>query len=206
MQLKIAKTLNFALIIVTLLTLSLVAGGLYVHRAFPDFRYYYIAVSVILSIIFMAVFRYLEANWDKNIIIRMTLEGKIAFVNIESSERERLMRDSSFTAYWLYRFEGKLYPQNGKSIAVTFYEKMSRRTTEIPTGSIYVTYDERKPEQIFIIPTDLLVRIPGLEKITAAYEKRNDIDCRYLYAYNNQGMELKNYRDVVKKEREKRSD
>ena len=197
MQLKIAKILNQALLIVALLVIAMVAFGFYISRNYPNFRYVYIVICVILCGGLSVFFRYLEANWDKRVITKMALDSKIALVNIKNAGRELPMRDSSLISYWLYRFEGELYPQNGAGKPVTFYEKMSGATKEIPNGSVYVTYDERKPAQIFIIPTDLLARIPALADVAAGYEKREDIKVKYLYAYYNRGMELKNFSDIV---------
>ncbi|MCL2565570.1 MAG: hypothetical protein FWE24_07165 [Defluviitaleaceae bacterium] len=197
MQLKIARILNKALVYMAVLVVLMLAGGFYITLTFPDYFFHYIVGCVIALMVLLLIFRYYEANWDKKVIIKMALNKKIALVNIESASRELPMRDSGFRNYWLYSFEGTLYPQEGGGISVKFYEKMSADTKEIPTGSVYVTYDERKPAQIFIVPTDLLARIPYLEDVVKSYENRDDVDCRYLYAYYKHGMELKRYQDIV---------
>jgi len=197
MQLKIANILNKALVYLAALVIFMIAGGFYVIQAFPDFLLPYMVGCIILLMVFMFLFRYYEANWDKKVIIKMALNKKIALVNIESAERELHMRDSGFKSYWLYSFNGTLYPQSGAGIPIKFYEKMNSSAEQIPSGSVYVTYDEDKPSQIFIIPTDLLVNIPSLAEVTAAYEARDDIERRYLYAYYRQGMLLKRYQDIV---------
>lgn len=197
MQLKIAKILNKALVYIAVLVILMLAGGFYISQDFHEYLFHYMVVCVIFIMVVMLIFRYYEVNWDRKVIIKMALNKKIALVNIESAERELHMRDSGFRSYWLYSFEGVLYPPEGSGIPVKFYEKMSSDTSEIPTGSIYVTYDEKKPAQIFIIPTDLLVSIPLLSEVTAAYEARDDIERRYLYAYYKNGMELKRYQDII---------
>jgi len=197
MQLKIAKILNKALVYMAALLVFMLAGGFYIMQSFNDYLLYYMVLCGILLMILTFVFRYFEANWDKKVIIKMVLNKKIALVNITNASRELHMRDSGFRSYWLYSFEGVLYLQNGGEIPIKFYEKMSSSTSEIPTGSVYVTYDDAKPAQIFIIPTDLLANIPILADVVAGYEARDDIDRLYLYAYYKQGMELKRYQEMV---------
>jgi len=197
MQLKIARILNRALAYLAALTVLMLAGGFYIISAFPDYFFHYIVACAILLMALLLIFRYYEANWDKKVIIKMALNKKIALVNIETASRELPMRDTGFRNYWLYSIEGVLYPQSGGEMPVKFYEKMSADTLEIPAGSIYITYDEAKPKQMFIIPTDLLARIPHLADVVKYYENRADIECRYLYAYYKHGMELKRYQDMV---------
>jgi len=197
MQFRIAKMLNNLMIYMAVAIALMVAGGFYVMQAHPESVIFYFVICMLIMMVVMIAFKYIESTLDKRLVIKMALENKIALVNIESSAREIPMRDSGFRNYWLYKFEGTLYPQGGEGKPVIFYEKMSAETSEIPTGSIYVTYDEARPGRIFVIPTELLARMPDLKSTVEAYEKRGDVNLKYLYAYNKRGMEIKRYQDMV---------
>jgi len=68
---------------------------------------------------------------------------------------------------------------------------------EIPSGSVYVTYDESKPAQIFIIPNAMIGSLPNLMSTVQDYEKDTKIEVKYLDAHYNKGMVLKTFRDAM---------
>jgi hypothetical protein len=74
---------------------------------------------------------------------------------------------------------------------------MNRDTSEIPEGSVYVTYDELKPSQIFIIPNAMIGSLHNLMPIVQDYEKDTKITVRYLDAHYQKGMVLKRFKETV---------
>lgn len=108
------------------------------------------------------------------------------------------MRDSSFTTYHLYEFEADVYDTDLNCTRRTFYEKMNEQTESIPNGTVYITFDETKPTQIFIIPNVMISHIPSLIPIVAAYEKSKQIKIKYLDVYYNKGMVIKTFKESLK--------
>jgi len=198
MQLKIAKILNTLLIAITLVILALGAGYFYIYKNLPQYKTPYLVGFVAVALLLMWLFRYLESGWDKRVITRMAREGKIAIASIKGAERVMRMRDSSFANYWLYSFTGILLtPELEVLEDVTFYEKMSAETQNIPQGAVFVTYDGSKPGQIFIIPNVLISHLPELMPAVQRMEGSKKLAVKYLNAYYNKGIVIKTFKETI---------
>jgi hypothetical protein len=196
-QLTLARTLNRLLIFICLLIAGLLAVMFFGIRQYPAYRICFIAVFVASATLLSFFYKWLENGWDKYVVTKMAGSGKIALVNIEKAERYLLLRDSGFKRYWIYRFEGTLYDRERKPRPVSFFEKMNFETGEIPPGSVYVTWDENKPDRIFIVPNALVGSLPQLAPAVGAYEKDKAIKLKYLDAHYHKGMILRSFRQAV---------
>ncbi|MDR0589159.1 MAG: hypothetical protein LBG25_01295 [Spirochaetaceae bacterium] len=197
MQVRIARILNKLLIIFAALVLVLFTGIFFVAKQYPDYRFYYIAAFVIITVTLTVVFKWLENRWDKSVILKMTREGKIALMNIRGGRRLFPLRDTGLVNYWIYEIEGDLYNGEHEKLEKVFHEKMNRDEGEIPQGSVYVTYDDTKPSQIFIIPNAVIGNLPNLIPIVASYEKDKKIDVKYLDVFYRRGMVLRTVREAM---------
>jgi hypothetical protein len=197
MQVFIARTLNKILLLFVAVIAVLFAGIFVVGYYRPGYRAYYIGVFIFVSIILALYFKYLEDYWDKRIIIRMAKDGKAALMNISGGKRIMPLRDTSLRTYWIYELEGELWNSGHVPIRKTFQEKMNIDTTEIPRGFVYVTYDEQKPRQIFIIPNAMIGNLPNLIPLVADYEKDSGIHIKYLDAHYNRGMVLRTFKETM---------
>ncbi|MDR2159503.1 MAG: hypothetical protein LBP23_05490 [Treponema sp.] len=197
MQVRIARILNKLLVIFAALTLALFAGIFFVAGRYPDYRFYYIAAFVIITVTLTVVFKWLENRWDKAVLLKMAREGKIALMNIRGGRRILPLRDTGLVNYWIYEIEGDLYNGEHEKREKVFHEKMNAETGEIPRGSVYVTYDESKPSQIFIIPNIVIGNLPNLIPVVASYEGDKKIPVKYLDAYYRRGMVLRTVREAM---------
>lgn len=204
MQYKIARILNHTLLLFAGLVALLGLGYVLVSRLVPDIKYYYLVGFVVTCVLAVIAIFWLEQVWDKKVITRMAKEGHIALADIHGSERVLPMRDSTFTRYWLYKFEATIYDASLQGFRKTFYEKMNCESDSLPCGTVYVTYDAAKPNQIFIVPNVLISHMPNLIPIVAAYEGAKNIPVKYLDAYYNKGMVLKTFRDSLELQRRAR--
>jgi len=201
MQLKIAKIINSLLILLTVIILALAGGYYFVYHRYPEFKTAYLILFVLITIGLMIFFRWMEERWDKQVIIRMTKNGKVALANIKHTERVMRMRDSAFTNFWLYEFVADLVTPDLENLKdVKFWEKMNIDTTQIPDGSVYVTYDPEKPTQIFVVPNVLISQLPGLMPVVRKIEANASI--RYLDAFYNKGMVIKSMKDSLAQQRQ----
>lgn len=201
MQLKIAKIINSLLILLTVIILALAGGYYFVYHRYPEFKTAYLILFVLITIGLMVFFRWMEERWDKQVIIRMTKNGKVALANIKHTERVMRMRDSAFTNFWLYEFVADLVTPDLENLKdVKFWEKMNIDTTQIPDGSVYVTYDPEKPTQIFVVPNVLISQLPGLMPVVRKIEANASI--RYLDAFYNKGMVIKSMKDSLAQQRQ----
>ncbi len=197
MQLKVAKVLNQILMIMFVIVVALIVLLLFLIPKMPALKWVFLGSFILTGIALLTIFRWLEQTWDKRVITRMAQKGKVALANISGAERIQPMRDSGFISYWLYEFKGELYDPKLNRIEKTFYEKMNYATDEVPNGSVFVTYDEEKPEQIFIIPNHVVSRIPSLAPIAAKFEKDKRIGVKYLDVYYNKGINIRTFREAV---------
>ncbi|MDR2245062.1 MAG: hypothetical protein LBE17_00090 [Treponema sp.] len=197
MQVRIARILNKLLVIFAALVLVLFTGIFFVAKRYPDYRFYYIAAFVIVTVTLTVVFKWLENRWDKSVILKMAREGKIALMNIRSGRRLFPLRDTGLVNYWIYEIEGDLYNSEHEKLEKVFHEKMNRDVGEIPQGSVYVTYDDTKPSQIFIIPNVVISNLPNLIPIVASYEKDKKIAVKYLDVFYRRGMVLRTVREAM---------
>lgn len=206
MQLLIAKMLNRILLLFTVVVIILFAGIFVASRFFPNYLRWHVLVFALVSIGLALFYRYLEENWDKGVIRKMAGNGKVCLLNITGGKRIAAIRDTSFKSYWIYELEGDLYNSEHVKLQKTFQEKMNKEMNEIPTGSVYVTYDETKPAQIFIIPNAMIGSLPDLMPLVQGYEKDSKITVKYLDAHYNRGMVLKTFQETMsdyKKEKAK---
>ena len=206
MQIYIARTLNKILLLFSAAIIILFAGIFIVPHFFPEYGRWQLLVFIVVSVFLAVYYRYLEENWDKRIIGKMARDGKIALMNIKSGKRLMAMRDTSFRNYWIYELEGILYNEHREAVEKKFQEKMNRDMNEIPSGSVYVTYDELKPAQIFIIPNAMIGSLPNLMRTVQDYEKDSKINIKYLDARYNRGMVLKTFGETIKEYNESKSE
>jgi ABC-type multidrug transport system fused ATPase/permease subunit len=197
MQLLIAKMLNRIFLLFSVVVLALFGGIFVVSRFFPAYVRWQILAFGVVSIVLSLFYRYLEGNWDKGVIRKMAGNGKIGLMNIKGGKRLTAIKDSSFKSYWIYELEGDLYNSEHVKLQKTFQEKMNSETKEIPAGSVYVTYDETKPAQIFIIPNAMIGSLPNLMPLVQAYEKDTKITVKYLDAHYNRGMVLRTFQETI---------
>lgn len=197
MQVTLARILNRLLILVCLIVIGLFAAMFFGIRQYPAYRVYFIVGFTVAATILSIFYKWLENGWDKQVITKMARSGKIALVNIEKGEPYLSLRDSGFKRYRIYRFEGTLYDRDQKARPISFFEKMNFETAGIPQGSVYVTWDEDKPAQIFIIPNALIGSLPQLARLVEAYEKNRAVKVKYLDAHYHQGMVLRSFRQAL---------
>jgi hypothetical protein len=197
MQIRIARILNKLLVIFALVIAASFAGIFFVTNRYPEYRLYYIAAFVIVTVTLTVAFKWLENRWDKSVILKMAREGKIALLDIRGGRRLFPLRDTGLVNYWIYEIEGDLYDGGHEKREKVFHEKMNRETEDIPRGSVYVTWDDAKPSQIFIIPNAVIGNLPGLIPVVASYEKDKKIPLKYLDAFYRRGMVLRTVREAM---------
>lgn len=202
MQYKISKILNEMLIAVTVIVLGLGVGYIFFRKALPEYKIYYIIGWIAVSLILFLFYKWMESTWDKRVITKMAANKKIALAHVFSGKRIADMRDSGFTRYGLYEFTAEIVLPDQTVIEKKFYEKMNNETAEIPEGWFYVTYDEKKPSQIFAIPNVMISHLPMLISIVAQYEKNKSLKIKYLDVYYNKGIVIQPFKQSVAQQSE----
>lgn len=204
MQLKINRKLNFILLIYTVLLLGVIIFLVVNRDIWDNNRMTIIVTLIVASTLFLVMFKYYEANYDKKIINKMTSNGNIALARIEKGTFNRIIKDSNNRKYTIWDLNVTLYDQNNEVHKMTFSEKFASTQTSIPNGFIYVTYDTDKPEAVFIIPNMLLGAFENIPPIIQNYEKTVK-DIRYLNVYFTKGIVLETFKESLRKKQEEKN-
>ena len=188
-------------IIIATLIVALIGGSvyLYINRELWADKKALVLVPMMIGIfVILAIYVWYETNCDKLIIRKMVNNNKIALAYIKSGGYVRVIRDSKLKNHVLWKLELTVYTQDGQTIETSTIEKFAPFQTSIPSGNVYVTYDENKPDHIFIIPNAVIGSYPELQPIVEAYENNKKIKITYLNAYYDQGIVLKTFKETLK--------
>jgi len=202
MQIRIARLVNRMLI--AYFFVMVILGGLlvWISRTHREIFWYCFAGFAFVGVVLFLAFKWFENSWDKRVITKMALAGRVALMEIVSGEKIAPVRDSSFRSYWIWRFRGILYDGGHVRHEKTFTEKMAASFDSVPQGFVYVTWEPAKPSQIFIIPTALIAGIPQLRPVAESYENDKNIKLRYLEAIYRGGIEIRTFREALGADRE----
>lgn len=198
MQLKINKFLNTLslFVLITAVIIFVFVNFIYPFQSETAKTIFYFAF-IAFTISFFFFFKYLENRWDKKIILRMIEEKNIALAEIKSVGAVQQMRDSGFKNYVIYKIEMEVIKENLKREKIVCYEKFNRDVLEVPKGHVYITYDEARPDHVFIIQNDLLPHFPELEPIVSNYEKKVK-NLKYLSVIQNNGLIIRTFKQHLK--------
>ena len=200
MQLKIYKRLNL-IIITYLIILILFLFIMFKNPAlWEKNKFLIIGLLVIFSTIFIFTFRYYESNADKKIINKMVFEGKIALARIDGGNFNRFIKDTKGIKYPIWDLDVTIYNTDGATKKLKMLDKFSSIQTRIPTGFVYITYDETS-ENSFIVPNLLLGAFDNSTELVKKYEK-NIKQIKYLNVYYHKGIVIETYKDTIRKEKE----
>lgn len=202
MQLKIYHTLNLILTGLVLSILVIVGVIFFNLDSLANYTWYLFGGLFVYSLVCYFGFKMFENNYDKRMIQKMVLNGDIALANIKSAKPIHLIRDSSFKNYHLWEIEIEFYDKQFKKHTDTIIDKMNVMLKEIPNGSVYITYNENKPERKFIIQNVMIGHVPTLQPIVAAYENNKNIPIKYLNAYYRDGMIVETYKQSLRAQKE----
>ena len=197
MQLRIYYKLNVLLGILS--TAVLIAGAiLFFNFDKLENKMSAVVIFMIIMLAIYFIYKMIENNYDKRMIQKMVLKGDIALATIKSAKPLKTIKDSGFKVYNLWEIEVEYYDQKFKKHEYTLIDKFNATLTEVPKGSVYITHDEAKPDQKFIIQNVMIGHVPTLQPIVAAYEKNKAIPVKYLNVYYRDGLVVETYQSSLK--------
>lgn len=202
MQLKIYYKLNM---ILSAMLIGIVILGVTIAINFESIQEYKELIFIGYFLLTMGSFfgfKLYEVNYDKRMIQKMVINGNIAIANIKSAKAIKYIRDTSFKSYHLWEITVEYYDLQFKKHEYTLVEKMNLLVKEIPNGTVYITHDENKPDQKFIIQNVMIGHVPSLQPIVKAYEDNKNIPIKYLNAYYRDGMIIETYQQSLKSKKE----
>lgn len=198
MQLKIYQRLNQILIGLIVLVLVTIAVIIINFSRFDNSLKLIIIVGFFtFTILSFFAFKMLEYNWDKYLIQKMILKGHVVLAEITSASPLYTIKDSASKYYRIFQFEVVMKDLELNNTKLTFYEKMNIDVKTVPTGNIYITYDPKKPNRLFIIPNGVIARFTNLAPLINFYEKSN-IKIKYLDVIDDQGLVIRTFKESIR--------
>lgn len=205
MQLKLYRYLTWGSLVMAIV---LAGGAAYIllnHNTFQNFSrilMIYVAVALIITLIY----KFLENNIDKILLQKKVFKGEVVLANIKSYKYLTAFRDSGFRTYLLMQFEVTYYDSNMQPHPATIIEKMNKDCTSIPLGSVYMTYDAKKPDNGMFVQNILISRVPELMPIVQKYESTKSINIKYLDVHYDNGLVIQTFKDALKQNEEKQKE
>ena len=201
MQLRIYHGLNA--ILIAIITAVVISGGIIMAK-FDTFKNQTLVLIIYFAITILAyfIFKMVETNYDKRMIQKMVMKGDIALANIKNAKAIKHIKDTSGKHYHLWEIEVEYYDQQFKKHEYTLIDKLNVNVREIPHGTVYITHNENKPDQKFLVQNVMIGHIPQLQPIVAAYEKNKKLPIKYLNVYYNNGIIVETYQTSMKNKAE----
>jgi len=197
MQLRIYQRLNQLLLAIILSdVVMIVVGLLNLDKISADFWTYFI-IAAVYNVICFIVFKMLENNWDKRKMEKMAIKGQIALANITEAKMLMTIKDSGGRHYALWQFNVNYWDQEMNRHEGIVIEKLNPAVKTIPLGTVYITNDEKKPLNRFIIQNVVIGHIPALIPIVASYEKNKALKIKYLNVYYRDGLIIETYKQSL---------
>ena len=200
MQLKILKRLN--LILYALLGAVLILA-IVVILNFNFFRPHLLLVfagTFIYNMIAFFLYKYLEKNWDKSIIQKMAIANQVVIANIKQSKQLFSFKDSGGKRYNMWQIELEYVDHDLNHHTTLIFEKLNQELTILPLGTVFLTYDPKKPDRQFIVPNVIISHIDTMIPIVSNYEKSKKAFIKYLNVYYNDGLIIETYRQSMSKQ------
>lgn len=196
MQIKLYKRSTILLALVILINIISVFFLLNYLKQENVNRLFVIVAFILFMFVLYFIYSYYDLYADRNIIKKRVSNGDVALAKIKDGTFVRFARDSRLQNHVYWKLNVEIYDNDMKKIDTTIIEKFSTHQTSIPSGHVYVTYQEDKPEDSLIIPNVIIGSIPEYKPLVDEYEKK--IKPKYLNAYINKGLILQTYKDSIK--------
>ena len=201
MQLRIYHGLNA--ILLGIIAAVVIAGGIIMAK-YPTLENKTLVLIIYFAITILVyfIFKMIETNYDKRMIQKMVMKGDIALANIKGAKAIKHIKDTSGKHYHLWEIEVEYFDQQFKKHKYTLIDKLNVNVREIPNGTVYITHNEEKPNQKFLVQNVMIGHIPSLQPIIAAYEKNKIIPIKYLNVYYKDGIVVETYETSMKNKAE----
>lgn len=202
MQLKIYKKNSLFLSILLLLNVLGVVFLFLTKDQWVEKKTLVITLFSLAILLLSLIYSYIELYSDKNIIRKCLRNGNVALAKINKGGFVRFARDVKFRNYAYWKLEVDLYDNDMKKIKTEIIEKFNSHQTSIPSGYVFVTYEDGKPDECLIIPNAIIASVPEYKPLVEEYEKA--IKPKYLSVYYYQGLVMQTFEDAIKKQKEQK--
>ena len=202
MQLRIYQRLNQILIALMLSDVVIIGLGIWQYNSIRDNLIVYFVIALVYNLICFFIFKTLENNWDKRMMQKMAISGKIALASITAAKKLMTIKDSGNHRYNIWQFDVNYWDQDMQRREGVVIEKLNPTVTSLPLGNVFITNDEKKPLRRFIIQNVVIGNIPTLMPIVAKYENNKALKIKYLNVYYRDGLVIETFKESLKAARD----
>jgi len=157
---------------------------------------------VIFFFILSTIYTYYDLNADAIYIKKCIRNGDVALAKINNGTYFKVIRNAKFKTFVLWNLDLTLYDQEMNAIKTITIEKFSPKQLSIPSGHVFVTYNEKHPNDILIIPNVILQSIPEYAPLVEDYEKA--LKPKYLNAFIRNGLLVQTYETSIKEQKDEK--
>lgn len=201
MQLKLYRYLTWGSLVMAILLVGAAVGLFFNRNAFTSTSNAMI-IYVIFAFIVVMIYKFLENNIDKILLQKKVFNGDVVLANITSAKYITAFRDSGFRTYVLMQLEVTYYDEDMHAHPATLVEKMNKDCMKIPHGTVYMTYDEKNPDNGMIVQNVMISRLPELMPLVQKYENEKSINIKYLDVHYDNGLVIQTFNQTFKKQKE----
>ncbi len=200
MQLKIYRRSTIILSIVMAIDILAIVMLFKTSALWRENRLLVIFLFILGTMAIMMAYTWYDLNASKRLIMRKVRRGEVAMAKIIDGSFVRFGRDAKFKNHVYWKLNVDIIDNDMNWIRTTIIEKFATEQTKIHPGFVFVTYDEKHPENSLIIPNMIIASIPEYKPLVDDYEKA--IHPTYLNVYYKVGLVVEDYKETMRKEKE----
>ena len=202
MQNRLYKKSTLLLGIIVVVNIAAIVCLIVFRKYWLDYALVTMLGFVLFLFILSTLYSFYDLNADILYIKKCVRNGDVALAKITDGTFYRVIRNAKFKTYVLWKLELTVFDQDMNQFRATTIEKFSSHQQSIPTGYVFITYNEKKPKDILVIPNVIIQSIPEYAPLVQDYEK--EVKPEYLNAFIREGLLIQTYKTSLKEEKEQK--
>ena len=198
MQLRIYQRLNQLLFALLGSDVIIIAVAFWKFNTIRDSLVIYFVIVLVYNLICFFAYKTIEINWDKRMMQKMAVKGQVALANIKTAKLLLAIKDSGNKHYNIWQFDVDYWGKDMEKKEGIVIEKLNPLIQTVPSGTVYITEDPKKPLHRFIIQNIVVGNIPALMPLVAAYENNKNLKIKYLNVYYRDGLVIETFKQSLK--------
>ena len=203
MQLKIYRFLFWLSLIIAVVTVGLIVLLFVFRDSLAGGLAYWIGGFVIMNVLVIILYKFLENNLDKIIMQKAAFRGEVVLANITGNKFRCGIMDTNVKKFILQSIYVTYYDYDLNPHDTVIIEKLNYGNYDIPKGSVYMTYNPKHPDRGLIVQNVIISNIPKLAPLVRKYESAKTIHVKYLDTHYDDGLVIRTFAETEKIEKEK---
>jgi len=156
-------------------------------------------IDCLVAFALFILFGYLEQELPKHEVEKAVRNGQVMLAEIKAPVDFSKMHVKSYRDHDYVSFRVSVINHDGSRNDAILSEEFQKGSSGAPCGMVFVAYQRDHPDEISLIPTELIMRTPGLERMIRAYESDSALDIRYLNVVYDRGYRIEKMSEMIRK-------